>query len=490
MRRSFIFLGLIIGLAAAAQGFGMGSAAAENRISLNDQDVLVLDAGPIHEAFAQAVLLDPEPGMIVSEKPPALIEEIPPEHKPDKNAVWISGYWAWDDERGFIWVSGIWRVPPPGRRWVPGFWSPVTQGHQWIPGFWAEIAPGTAYLPEPPGSIEAGPSSLAPSPEHLWIPGCWIRQYGGYVWRPGYWRMMPPDRVWVPAYYIRTPRGYVYVTGYWDYTVTCRGVLFSPVYVPPRTRGFSYRYIPRYRIDLNIFWGDLFLRRGCFHYYFGDYYAAGHAHRHFTPWHTLHLQRRVYVPILAHHKRHHPSNRHLLERASNRGHGKLDSVRAVTPKHRDSFLRKAYKQKVQESYNPKHKAGRHEIELRHRAVPGLENRRPGKTETLKRRPEAHLRSDKEKRPIARKHHSYTEYGKRTGKTGGEQRGIADRTPVTRKHAFKKTKSESHADKIIKTNRANVKENLIRRKLPASRKKESRLEGGRLHYGKQAVPTRK
>ena len=100
----------------------------------------MLTRGPVHEAFAETVTFDPEPGIVVPKAPPAAIEEVPPEQRPEgANVAWIPGYWGWDDERNdFLWVSGIWRDLPPGRQWVPGYWGKSAQGYQWTSGYWAD----------------------------------------------------------------------------------------------------------------------------------------------------------------------------------------------------------------------------------------------------------------------------------------------------------------------------------------------------------------
>src|SRR5438045_2246772 len=63
------------------------------------QGVEVLTRGVVHEAFAspgQGRLKQP---VAVAQEPPAPIEELPPEEKPDgDNVIWIPGYWAWDRE--------------------------------------------------------------------------------------------------------------------------------------------------------------------------------------------------------------------------------------------------------------------------------------------------------------------------------------------------------------------------------------------------------
>jgi hypothetical protein len=85
----------------------------------------VLTRGPVHEAFAGMVTFNPEPGIVISKAPPEVIEEMPPEERPEgDNVSWIPGYWGWDDERSdFLWVSGTWRALPPGRAWMAGYWG-------------------------------------------------------------------------------------------------------------------------------------------------------------------------------------------------------------------------------------------------------------------------------------------------------------------------------------------------------------------------------
>ncbi len=103
---------------------------------------------------------------MVPKAPPAAIEEVPPEQRPEgANVAWIPGYWGWDDERNdFLWVSGIWRALPPGRQWVPGYWGKSGQGFQWTSGYWADAKVSEVeYLPEPPATVEVGPNIAAPS---------------------------------------------------------------------------------------------------------------------------------------------------------------------------------------------------------------------------------------------------------------------------------------------------------------------------------------
>ena len=122
----------------------------------------VLTRGPVHEAFAESITYDPQPGLIISTRVPDPIEELPPEQKPDgDNVTWISGYWAWDeDQNDFIWISGIWRNLPPGRQWVPGYWNAIDDGkYQWTAGYWADATnEEVSYVSTaPPRSVDSGP---------------------------------------------------------------------------------------------------------------------------------------------------------------------------------------------------------------------------------------------------------------------------------------------------------------------------------------------
>src|SRR6516164_9447334 len=47
--------------------------------SLKEQGIEVLDRGPVHEAFAQPNVKNPEPSPIIHKEPPKAIEELPPE---------------------------------------------------------------------------------------------------------------------------------------------------------------------------------------------------------------------------------------------------------------------------------------------------------------------------------------------------------------------------------------------------------------------------
>ena len=229
VRKRGVFTALVV-LISIGLGAGTGwSQAPDNDVPGAE----VLTRGPVHEGFAGIVTFNPEPGVVVTKAPPDIIEEVPPEDRPEgDNVTWIPGYWAWDDERSdFLWVSGTWRALPPGRQWMAGYWGKTPQGYQWTSGYWADAAATEAtYLPPPPATVEAGPNIVAPSPDYGWSPGCWLWYEGRYAWRPGYWAQGRADWDWMPAHYVWTPRGYIFVGGFWDYPVERRGILFAPVY--------------------------------------------------------------------------------------------------------------------------------------------------------------------------------------------------------------------------------------------------------------------
>lgn len=296
---------VFIALASSGSNVGLHKAISAEPIAADaEQGVQVLTRGPVHEAFAETVTYDPDPGVVVSKAPPAAIEELPPDQRPEgANVAWIPGYWAWDDERNdFLWVSGVWRALPPGRQWVPGYWGKSQQGYQWTSGYWADAnLSEVEYLPEPPATVETGPNIAATSADQTWLPGCWIWQQNRYAWRPGFWATVQPDWDWVPAHYVWAPRGYVYVDGYWDYNINRRGVLFAPVYFNAGVYGRSgFSYSPSTAIDLNIFSNHLFMRPQYQHYYFGDYYAANYRSEGYYPGFSVNTGRFGYDPIYAH----------------------------------------------------------------------------------------------------------------------------------------------------------------------------------------------
>ena len=252
-------------------------------IPFGKDGIEVLTHGPVHESFAQPGTAS-GPAVIVRKQPPEPVPELPPDQKPEgTNVVWISGYWAWDDDReDFLWVSGAWRAEPPNRDWVPGYWEEAEGGWRWVSGYWGiENQTTVELVPEPPEPIAE--AVAAERADAVYVPGVWVYREQRYLWRGGFWL---PHRIgwnWVHATYVWTPGGYCFVDGYWDYDWHRRGLLFAPVYFPRRyDAGWYYR--PYFAIQTDNFFAALFVRPRYNHYYFGDYYDARYARSGFTPW--------------------------------------------------------------------------------------------------------------------------------------------------------------------------------------------------------------
>ncbi len=273
-------------------------------------NIEVMTRGPVHEAYATPVNSGQTAGMIVAKQPANLIEELPPDVKPEgEGSAWIPGYWSWDDDRkDFIWVSGVWRVPPPGYRWMPGFWQEAQgQGFQWVSGYWMPAATEEAvYMPQPPQSVESGPSGPAPDENHFWVPGNWQWHETRYAWTPGYYAACQPDWIWTPSSYVWCPRGYVYVPGYWDYPLARRGLCYSPVYF----NGPVSVYQPSVCLDVGVLSFSLFSRPSYSHYYFGDYYDDRYVSLGIRPWYYYQTARRGYDPLFSYYSWYHVNRMH------------------------------------------------------------------------------------------------------------------------------------------------------------------------------------
>ena len=271
----------------------------------------VLTQGPVHEAFAEPIDYDIQnrQTVVVPDRPPEPINEIPPDIKPEGDPQWLPGYWAWDmDDKRFIWVSGLWRNAPVGHRWVPGYWTEYDAGLTWVSGVWVpEAQEELAYLPYPPESVESGPNVPQPQETQSWVPGCWIWFEAQWAWRPGYWVENYPNWVWVPAHHVWTPYGCIFVAGYWDFIPEERGLLFAPVYFQPEF--YPVVYQPQICIHYDVLVQHMFVRPGFGHYYFGDYYDRRYANFGFVPWFQFHQSRRGFDPLFAHRRWQHRNDR-------------------------------------------------------------------------------------------------------------------------------------------------------------------------------------
>jgi hypothetical protein len=243
--------------------------------------VEVLTRGPIHEAFATPTD-EPQATTPVAKEPPKAIQEMPPEEKPEGDATWIGGYWAWDEDRSnYLWVSGVWRTSPPNKHWVAGYWRQDSDKWQWVPGFWAEAQQEAekhevTYLPAPPAAPETAAPGAPPNADSFYIPGQYVWRGDSYAWRAGYWGRVQPGYVWVPAHFRWSPYGYIYINGYWDLALSRRGVMYAPVVIDPNVVGVEYVYTPTYVVPHTVVVDAFFVRPCCCHYYYGDYYGPAY----------------------------------------------------------------------------------------------------------------------------------------------------------------------------------------------------------------------
>jgi hypothetical protein len=262
----------------------------------------VLTTGPLHEAYARPVVYATD-GVYVSSTPPELLHEVPPLERPEGAAVWVHGYWSYDDaDRRWIWVSGIWRVPPPGHAWVPGYWYQTSRGWRYVSGYWAPVSgqDEIQYLPEPPDPLETEAYEPAPYADAMWVSGSWVWAGSDYSWRSGYWMRPRPDWTWVPGHYHWTPYGYVYTHPHWDRGIGHRGFLYAPVRFAAGFSFANYDYTPGFLLNVSLFSDSLFVRPWNSHYYFGDYYAPNYWGLGYYPSFAFHSTALGWDPVFAH----------------------------------------------------------------------------------------------------------------------------------------------------------------------------------------------
>jgi hypothetical protein len=69
--RNFSKLCMATGLAVLGTGFGLDNVVVAQQSPADiEQGVQVLTRGPVHEAFAETVTFNPEPGIVVTKAPP------------------------------------------------------------------------------------------------------------------------------------------------------------------------------------------------------------------------------------------------------------------------------------------------------------------------------------------------------------------------------------------------------------------------------------
>ena len=68
--------------------------------------------------------------------PPAPIAESIPS-QPVSNAVWIPGYWNFDNGNSYAWTAGRWEIPPQNTRsFQPPQWRRQGNGYVYVRAYW------------------------------------------------------------------------------------------------------------------------------------------------------------------------------------------------------------------------------------------------------------------------------------------------------------------------------------------------------------------
>lgn len=72
----------------------------------------------------------------VRQAPPRAIVEVKLA-KPYKAAIWVSGYWRWNQHKHkYVWVNGHWKKVKHGKTWKTGFWKQTPHGWIRVKGHW------------------------------------------------------------------------------------------------------------------------------------------------------------------------------------------------------------------------------------------------------------------------------------------------------------------------------------------------------------------
>lgn len=69
---------------------------------------------------------------------------------------------------------------------------------------------------ESPPAPRVETMGIAPTRDHVWVPGHWSRNGDRWIWSSGRWELRPsPAAVYRPGHWERTPDGYIWREGYW-----------------------------------------------------------------------------------------------------------------------------------------------------------------------------------------------------------------------------------------------------------------------------------
>jgi len=234
--------------------------------------------GNVHEAYVSASTGSGTVFRSVSKAPPKPINEQSP-LKCTAEAIWIPGYWAWNEElKDYIWISGVWRIPPPNHIWNPGLWKQIGNEWVWLRGFWSsEPLERIQYIQDHPMSPREEAIPIAPTNDYFWMSGYWEYDFSAkqFNWLTGKWVRLDPEWIYTPPSYLWRPEGYIFISAYWDQPLELRGCPYSPVRIDPDVRS-SIVYTPSLIVQPEA------IIHYCFTYY-PDYAFFFIHHNYFHP---------------------------------------------------------------------------------------------------------------------------------------------------------------------------------------------------------------
>jgi hypothetical protein len=75
----------------------------------------------------------------------------------------------------------------------------------------------TIVVRESPPAPREEVIGVAPSTDHVWVRGYWLRSNNRWAWVPGHYERRPRAGVaWVEGHWDRTSRGWVWTPGHWE----------------------------------------------------------------------------------------------------------------------------------------------------------------------------------------------------------------------------------------------------------------------------------
>ncbi|HWL17180.1 MAG TPA: glycine zipper domain-containing protein [Opitutus sp.] len=122
--------GAAIGAAAGAIAGGAMGHAKDKREAASTGSPPVYSADAPSNAMTNIYVDTPPPMPTVTE--PESISQ-----RPNARALWVPGYWTYDNGQNYLWVAGHWEIPPAGSTtFRPPEWRRQGNGYVYVRGYW------------------------------------------------------------------------------------------------------------------------------------------------------------------------------------------------------------------------------------------------------------------------------------------------------------------------------------------------------------------